>query len=117
MKTSSDPRHLKRVRLMRDLFSWNFDNQQSSSDIKDIIAKVPEIDKLIEQAATQRGVNQINKIDLSILRLGIFELIISKDAPIKVIVDEAIELAKEFGSDSSASFVNGVLGKVIEKNL
>lgn len=114
MKTSSDPRHIKRIRLMKDLFSWNFDGKQSNSDIKEIVEKIPEIDKLIQSAAPQRPLSGINKVDLSILRLSIFELIISKDVPLRVIVDEAVELGKEFGSDSSASFINGVLGKVIE---
>lgn len=114
MKTKSDPRHIQRTHLMRSLFTWDFDTKQTDPEIKKIIKKIPAIDKQIQLAAPQRPITGINKIDLSILRLAIFELIISKDAPVKVIVDEAIELAKEFGSDKSASFVNGVMGKVIE---
>ena len=59
---------------------------------------------------------KINKIDLAILRLSVYELISNQKVkvPPKVVVDEAVELAKEFGSDASPGFVNGVLGKLIE---
>lgn len=126
MKTSKDPRHLKRIKIMQELFAWDFKNEpealsdsQNGSDpkplpdIAEILADIKEIDHLIEESAPSWPIEKINKIDLSILRLGIFELL-KKDAPTKVIVDEAVELAKSFGSESSASFVNGVLGKVID---
>jgi N utilization substance protein B len=51
---------------------------------------------------------------LAVLRLGVYELFYSRKAPTKVVVDEAVELAKEYGSESSGSFVNGVLGKLID---
>jgi len=73
----------------------------------------PLIDAAIEKSAPERPLAQINKIDLAILRLAIYELTVEKNAPYKVIVDEAIELAKQYGADSSPAFTNGVLGKVI----
>ncbi len=114
MKTKQDPRHIKREHLMQLLFTWDF-QKKKSAQIASIVENIDKIDDLIRDAASQRPVNEINKIDLAILRLSIFELIMEKGAPFKVIVDEAVELGKEFGSDSSASFINGVLGKVIEE--
>ncbi len=108
MKLKSDPRHLKRTKLMQKLFTWEF-----SPDKKPPINNLDKIDKLIEKAAPGRPIGDINKIDLSILRLAIFELIIETGVPPKVAIDEAVELGKEFGSDSSSSFINGVLGKVV----
>ncbi len=114
MKKSNDPRHLKRIQKMQDLFTWNFQKEERpKKDIEDIILNLKEIDELIQASATNRPIKEINKVDLSILRLSVFELIIKKDTPLKVVIDEAIELGKEYGSDSSSSFINGVLGKVV----
>lgn len=115
MKRRTDPRHIKRIKIMQELFSWNFHPKAKPAlQIKPIISHLKKIDKLIAASAPNRPISQINRIDLSILRLATYELIIKKDIPPKVVVDEAVELGKEFGSQSSASFVNGVLGKVIE---
>ena len=114
MKTSKDPRHTKRIHIMQELFTWDFRKKKIRKDISEIIDHISEIDKLIEESAKDRPLDQNNKIDLAILRLAIFELIIKRDTPLKVIVDEAVELGKEFGSDSSGSFINGVLGQVIK---
>ncbi len=100
---------------MQSLFSWDF-KKKSSSEIEKIISSLDLIDQEIIQAAPTWPIEQINKIDLAILRLAVFEVIIEKEAPVKVVADEAVELAKEYGGDSSPSFVNGVLGKVIENN-
>ncbi len=100
---------------MRELFSWNF--QQSATypkEIGEIQTNLKKIDKMIAQSAPGRPLSQINKIDLAILRLSIFELIIVKNTPPKVIIDEAIELAKEYGSDSSPAFINGALGQLVK---
>ncbi len=113
MKLRKDPRHIKRIKLMQLLFSWNFQQKKHPKEISEIIDKLPQIDKLISESAKDRPVSEINKIDLAILRLAIFELIIEKGVPPKVVVDEAVELGKEFGSDSSSGFVNGALGQVI----
>lgn len=116
MKTSKDPRHLKRIKIMQEIFGWDFNNKATleNQQTKEIVENIDPIDGEIKKAATAWPIDKINKIDLAILRLAIFELIINKETPEKVVVDEAVELAKEYGSDSSASFVNGVLGKLIE---
>lgn len=72
------------------------------------------LDEKIQSAAPEWPVDKIAKIDLAILRLAIYELLIEKKEPPKVIIDEAIELAKEFGNDNSPKFVNGVLGTILK---
>lgn len=81
-----------------------------------VVKKSPRIDKEIAVAAPEWPLQRINKIDLAILRLAIYELLIKKAEPPKVIIDEAVELAKEFGSENSASFVNGALGNIYDKH-
>lgn len=114
MKTAKDPRHLRRINLMQQLFTWDF-SKRKTREIQEILPNLKQIDALIKASALERPLKGINKIDLAILRLSIFELIIKKGIPFKVVVDEAVELGKEFGSDSSAGFINGVLGKIIDK--
>lgn len=100
---------------MQDLFSWQFrSDKKPGIKIQPIVLKLPKIDKLISRSAPDRPISEINKIDLSILRIAVFELIIDKGVPPKVVIDEAVELGKEYGSDSSASFINGALGKLVE---
>ena len=113
MKTSSDPRHQKRISLMQELFTQSFQTSTNSQEITPILSHLPEIDKLIIKAAPDWPVDKIAKIDLSILRLATYELAIAKKEPPKVVIDEAIELAKEFGNDQSANFVNGALGSIL----
>lgn len=76
-----------------------------------ILAKKESIDEKIGLAAPIWPVEKLNRIDLAILRLAVYELENSQ-APPKVVIDEAVELAKEFGAESSPSFVNGVLGTI-----
>jgi N utilization substance protein B len=73
-----------------------------------------EIDGLIAQAAPHWPLDQMARVDVNILRIAIYELLFSGDAhiPVKAAINEAVELAKSFGSDSSRRFVNGVLGTV-----
>jgi len=100
---------------MQDLFSWQFKrDQKPATKIQEIVSYLPKIDQLIAKSAPDRPIDQINKVDLAILRLAVFEIIIDKGVPPKVAIDEAIEIGKEYGSDSSASFINGALGKLIE---
>jgi len=70
------------------------------------------IDDVIRQAAPQWPVDQISAIDRNILRLAIREILMNNGAPIRAAINEAVELAKLYGSDNSAKFVNGVLGSV-----
>ncbi len=114
MKLKSDPRHKKRVKLMQSLFAADFHTSEPDPDLDQILEQRAVIDDLITSAAPEWPINQINKIDLAILRLSIYELQ-QKNTPYKVAIDEAVELAKEYGSDNSAKFINGVLGTVLEK--
>jgi len=114
MKTATDPRHLGRRDAIKSLFAESFTKQSSHPDI---VIKIKEqedkINKLIVHSAPTWPIEKINKIDLAILHLAIYELL-NEDTPPKVVIDEAVELAKEFGSESSGSFVNGVLGTVFD---
>lgn len=115
MKTSQDPRHKKRQTIVKELFSFSFQQKHKiNPDTKKIITHLKQIDKLIENAAPQFPVNKLNKIDLAILRLAVFELRIEKKQPTKVIIDEAIELAKEYAGENSPKFINGALGAILK---
>lgn len=115
MKTPFDPRHRKRKRLVEELFRYDFHTQSVSPTAKKIYASKQTLDQEIQQAAPEFGIDKINKIDLAILRLAAYELIIEKKEPPKVVIDEAIELAKEYGGDTSPSFINGALGNLLER--
>ncbi len=71
-----------------------------------------EIDRVITQYAPQRPLDEIAAIDRNILRLAIYELLFDNRAPIAAVINEAVELAKRFGSEGSPRFVNGVLGSI-----
>jgi N utilization substance protein B len=115
MKTAFDPRHQKRREIVKVLFAQTFANQPNAPEIvTQILAKSKDIDKRIKAAAPTFPVENLNRIDLAILRLAVYELD-EKKAPPKVVIDEAVELAKEFGSENSASFINGVLGTIYKK--
>ena len=81
----------------------------------EILEHLKEIDDWMKKFAPEWPIKQISMIDRNILRIGIFELLFLKETPPKVAIDEAIELAKRFGSETSGRFVNGVLGAVYEK--
>ncbi len=72
-----------------------------------------KLDVIISSSAPNWPMEQMAKIDKNILRLAIFEIVFNNDVPIKAAINEAIELAKSFGSDSSSRFVNGVLGTIV----
>lgn len=80
-----------------------------------VIEKQKQIDNLIAQCATERQVGDLSSLDRSVLRMGILELIDFPQTPPKVVVNEAVELARIYGSDNSYKFVNGVLGSVLQK--
>jgi len=117
MKSASDPRHQKRLKLTQELFALSFKEKPSSYKemVRPIVANYPTIDAMIVKAAPQFPIDKVAKVDVAILRLAIFELTIEKKEPPKVIIDEAIELAKELGGEGSPAFVNGVLGTLLKK--
>lgn len=82
--------------------------------VKGVLKKQKEINKIIEKAAPDWPIDQIARVDRNVLRIGLYELLFAdrKEVPPKVAINEAIELAKAFGGDSSGKFVNGVLGTV-----
>jgi len=116
MKSAADPRHLKRIHTFKKLFSLSFkDTQYKVSPLKQIKKHLHKIDQLIQANAPEWPIEKLNKVDLAILRLAIFELKFDqKNTPQKVIIDEAVELAKKFGTENTPKFVNGVLGAIIK---
>ncbi len=140
MKKATDPRHLSRELALQHLFSNNFVTEKDNvvefdisqltqldeieeyndelynSLINGVKENQAEIDSLIAKFAPQWPISQMKLVDIQILRMSIYEAFISKMTPPKVAIDEAIELAKEFGGESSSKFVNGVLGAIYEKN-
>ena len=129
-------RHLARTIAMQTLFSWDFNGKQEQSlnnlieqnfrqfapkfndhgfvrsIINGVINNLDEIDRYITKYATEWPLDQITIVDRNILRIGVYELIFDKDIPAKVAINEAIEIAKTFGGESSGKFVNGVLDKI-----
>ncbi len=79
--------------------------------------KKDEIDSIIKQYAIGWDIERLFKIDKDILRIAIAELVYIKDAPVKVVIDEAIELAKKYSTDDSPYFINGILAKVVESHV
>ena len=132
-------RHLSRTIAMQTLYQWDFNGQKDESldslleyNIKEfapgfndegftkhlvegVIKNIKEIDELIRKYATEWPLEQITIIDRNILRLGIFELKYDPDIPSKVAINEAIEVAKTYGGESSGKFVNGVLGAIYKE--
>lgn len=114
MQSPNDPRHLRRQKIVQLLFEWQFRGQKRvDKRIVDLISHLKDIDKVIVKNAPEFPVEKIAHTDLAILRLAVFELNIEKKEPPKVIIDEAIELAKEFAGETSPEFINGVLGKLM----
>ena len=88
--------------------------------IKDIIIGTDKYNTEIEKAISENiksdwNINRISKIDLTLLKLGIYEIVYSK-LPYKVVINEVVELAKKYGDDNSKSFVNGVLASIVKKS-
>jgi len=96
---------------------------ECQSDVKDYIKKIvdkyktynKDIDTLIQECAIGWDLSRLVKIDKDIMRIAIIEMAYIKEAPMKVVIDEAIELAKKYSTEDSASFVNGILAKVVRK--
>lgn len=129
-------RHLARTIAMQTLFLWDFKGKEDvnldevskgvfanfapnfddkgfvENILEGVIKNLPEIDKYITKYATEWPLDQITIVDRNILRIGVYELFFNDDIPAKVAINEAIEIAKTFGSDSSGKFVNGVLGAI-----
>ena len=133
-------RHLARSIAMQSLYEWDFYGQKNNAldeitqrNLKEfgpgleevnqtfvknltsgVAAHLKDLNAIIEKAAPEWPINQINVTDRNVLRLGLFELLYSnkEEVPPKVAINEAIELAKNFSGESSGRFINGVLGTV-----
>src|SRR5258708_3597115 len=116
---SFDPRHQRRIEMMQNLFAYSFydpnhqqEFQKAHPELNQLLSQLTQLDGTIQQFAAERPLSQINKVDLAILRSIMFEWKTSQ-TPKKVLIDEAVELAKEFGTESSPRFVNGVLAQLL----
>ncbi|MDO8515408.1 MAG: transcription antitermination factor NusB [bacterium] len=115
MKTGADPRHILRQKIISELFEYQFrHNKVRSPKVVEIISHLEEINEVIHKNAPEFTVDKIYHIDLAVLQLAVYELNFEKTAPVKVVIDEAIELAKEYGNDTSPGFINGVLGSIVK---
>ncbi len=84
---------------------------QISEKVNRIVEKLEEIDQSLNEKAKGWETDRMGKVDLTILRLAVYEILFDEEIPTGVAINEAVELAKKFGQDSSAAFVNGVLAK------
>ncbi len=110
-----DPRHKKRLKIVQELYALEFAKQPNlSSKTISIIKSEKELNTLVKKYAPKFPIEKIAKIDLAILKLAIYELKVEKKEPDKVIINEAVELAKELGSEKSYAFINAVLGKIYD---
>ena len=91
------------------------ENDFIDSLIKGVLSKKKQIDQIIEKSAPEWPLEQITIVDRNILRIGIYELKFDPEIPSKVAINEAIEVAKTFGGESSGKFVNGVLGAIYKE--
>lgn len=130
-------RHLSRTLALQSLYEWDFVGAAKAKKPEDVSAHVVadfapkfddkgfmdelllgirehqrEIDGLITKYAPEWPLEQITIVDRNVLRIGVYELVFSATVPSKVAINEAIELAKAFGGESSGRFVNGVLGAI-----
>ena len=133
-------RHLSRSIAMQSLYEWDFSGRKGDlekiveKNIKEfgpgledqslvwqivtgVVKNLLKLNKIITKAAPEWPIDQITIIDRNILRIGLFELLYGKktEVPPKVAINEAIELAKSFGGESSGKFINGVLGTVFKE--
>jgi len=133
-------RHLSRSIVMQSLYEWDFYDKKKDltkiieknikefgSDLEDtsfiwqlaigVVQKLPQLDEIIKKAAPEWPIEQINIIDRNVLRIGLYELLYAnkKEVPLKVAINEAIELGKAFGGENSGKFINGVLGTVYKE--
>ncbi len=134
-------RHLSRSIVLQSLYEWDFGHksQEEALDIfsrnaqefapgmgdfafmdkliKGVLGKQTELDTIITKAAPDWPLEKISPIDRNILRIGLYELLFAdrKEVPAKVAINEAIELAKNYGGDTSSKFVNGVLGAIYKE--
>lgn len=135
-------RHLGRIVALQTLYEQDFrrDSDDKSFDVQEVLqrnisryretiddvdfiknlvegvsGREAELDKILQPLAPEWPIEQIARMDRVVLRMGAYELLYAKDVPPKVVINEAVELAKAFGGDNSSKFVNGVLGSLLRQ--
>lgn len=106
---------------LEEVLKRNIERYQATVDDKDFIVQLvkgvakneKKLDAELQPVAPEWPIDQIARMDRVVLRMGLYELKHSKDVPPKVVINEAVELAKAFGSENSSKFVNGVLGTLL----
>lgn len=136
-------RHLGRIVALQTLYEQDFrrECQDTSFELDEVLArnvaryeetiddkefieqlvhgvtdKLTKLDEVIRPLAPEWPIEQIARMDRTILRIGVYELLHEADVPPKVVINEAVELAKAFGGDNSSKFINGVLGSVLRES-
>ena len=84
-----------------------------SGKCEDIVAHLAEIDEAIDAVAEGWKTGRMGKVDLTLIRLAVYEMKYDEDVPVGVAINEAVELAKKYGTDESPAFINGVLAKLV----
>ena len=90
------------------------DAEEVKARFNDICSHRDEIDALLSDAASGWKLNRIGKVELTLLRMALYEMRYDDETPEKVAINEAVELAKKYGADASSGFINGVLAKLVE---
>ncbi|MFH1462272.1 MAG: transcription antitermination factor NusB [bacterium] len=133
-------RHLSRSIVMQSLYEWDFSGKKRNLEeiieknieefgpgledqsfvwqlVTGVVKQLSRLDQIIIKAAPEWPIEQITIIDRNVLRIGLYELLYAnkEEVPPKVAINEAIELAKSFGGESSGKFINGVLGTVYKE--
>jgi len=126
-------RRFSREIAMKLLYQMQFQQDNKEEQLKEVLEKYPfnekereyvedvvngvlnnldKIDKLIEQRAIGWKLNRIPKVDLALLRLGIYEILFRDDIPYTVTINEAVELAKKYSTEESGAFINGIFSNI-----
>jgi len=113
----------KKPEMIDSIISYNFkefapefdDHHFTENLVKGIVSDIEKVDEFITKYAPEWPLDQITNVDRNILRIGVYELLLDKNIPSKVAINESIELAKNFGGESSGRFVNGVLGSIFKE--
>lgn len=103
-----------RLYLEQEEITGEQDREYIAEKTEAVAARAEEIDSLINGHSTKWKTRRMNKADLSILRLAVYEMKMDEDVPVSVAINEAVELAKKFGGEDSSSFINGVLAKLAD---
>lgn len=109
--------------VLAEVLSRNISRYRETIDDTDFIEKLvsgvsehlDELDKTLQPLAPEWPIDQIARMDRAVLRIGAYELLHAKDVPPKVVINEAVELAKAFGGENSSKFINGVLGSLLRQ--